>query len=306
MDDWDEYQPAQAIGCSWCGERLGPWRGWDGPVRRLVWREGERHPIGARAGSDPPADCSDAILPAAFVISARCEAGHVQHADCFAPAGVWTDTVPIGEQIRDGDYQPEYVLDYGLPSIDPLVIGPGETAPLAFLATGRLGAVLYLSRRSPADAGEDNDIDWMWEMELSERGPDADRRESDWNWDPWPDPTTELMDKGPTLLLSDVRGLEAPHQAQYVVGGMATAGVEAVEIRSATDRRQVVVNRNRAFLLELPDVRTSLTLAALDSNGEVITGPTGSLTISFTVPHGDARHGETWTTIGVLPPVLRA
>lgn len=240
-----------------------------------------------------------------FVISARCEAGHVQHAECTATAGLWTETTPIREQLADGEYQPEYVLKHGLPSIDPLAIMPGETAPLAALVTDRLGAVLYLSRRSPDDAGEEPEIDWMWEIDLYERRQDGGWGEGDWNYDPWPDPTTELIGEQPTLLLSDLRGLVTLHEAHYVIGGMASAGVDAVELRSATDRRRAGVNRNRAFLVELPDVASSLTLAALDANGEVIGGLTGSLAVTFTVPPSELRSGETWTTIGVVPPVLR-
>lgn len=306
MDDWDEYQPAHAILCSWCGARLGTWRGWDGPVRRLIWREGERHPIRERNGGEVTPGFSDAVLPAAFVISSRCDAGHVQHADCFATGEVWSETVRVDEQVAFGEYQPEDVLDYGLPSVNPLAIGPGEATPLAVLVTGHLGAVLYLSRKSPDDAGEEPDIDWIWEIELNERNPDGGWGEGDWNYDPWPDPNVELNAGAPVMLLSDLRGVVTPEQAQYVIGGMASAGVEAVEIRSTTARRRVGVNRNHAFLLELPDGGTSLTLAALDGNDEVITGPSGSLAFSFAAPRYEVREGKTWTTIGILPPVLRA
>lgn len=242
MDDWDEYQPAQAIRCSWCDARLGLWRGWDGPVRRLVWREGERYPARVRDGGEVPADCSHQVLPAAFVISARCDAGHVQHANCTATDEVWTDTVRIAEQLAYGEYQPDDVLDYGLPSVDPLAIGPGEATPLAVLIAGQLGAVLYLSRRSPYDSVEESDVDWLWEIELYQRSSDGGWGDGDWNYDPWPDPNIELERNGPVMLLSDLRGIVTTEKAQYVIGGMASAGVHAVEIsnddRSSPGRRQ--------------------------------------------------------------------
>src|SRR5258708_40342704 len=110
----------------------------------------------------------------------------------------------------------------------------------------------------------------MWELELVERGEDGTWNDGDGNYDPWPDPTVELK-RGPTLLLTDLRGLVAPERAQYVVGGMASPCVATIEVHSATKNLRAPMNGNRAFLVEVPATGTPIILAALGTDDKVST-----------------------------------
>ena len=268
-------------------------------MRRLVWHEGARHPFGIRDGAPASSETMRERLPPTFMISAQCVCGRVQHADCSTVDGVWSNTVRVDEEFAYGEYQPEYVLQFGLPTADPFALATGAVVPIASLVTPRRGAVLYVSRTGPLDVDTEVDgEDWTWEIEILERRDDGSWDAGNWNYDPWPDPTIELTRATPALLLSDVLGIVTESDSWYVVGGMASYGAASVDISAGSVSSRAAVSNNGGFLIEIPRVGVPVTFRAVGIDDEVI------LAVTFTVPTQHVGEGtKLWSTEGVTRPL---